>query len=102
MIFILATVEVQPGKREEFLTLFKRLVPKVLAEEGCIEYAPMVDLPTQIGGQPPERRDALVVVEKWADLAAVERHLAAPHMAEFREASKSLRAGITLHILRPA
>ena len=102
MLSIIATIELQPGRRTEFLQLFKQLVPKVLAEEGCLEYAPMIDEPTGIPGQPPVWMDVVTVVEKWASIEAVERHLAAPHMAEFRAASRALRKGITLHILAPA
>lgn len=102
MICVIATIEVAPGVREEFLQHFKQLVPRVLAEEGCIEYAAMVDLETAIPSQGPLRENAMLVVEKWASLDALERHLMAPHMNDFRRQTKGLVAGITLQILEPA
>jgi len=40
MIFVIATIEVKPGKREAFLAEFNKNVPNVRAEKGCLEYAP--------------------------------------------------------------
>ena len=48
MIHVIATVEVTPGCREEFLAIFGDNVPNVLAEDGCLEYTPAVDLPARI------------------------------------------------------
>jgi len=102
MICVVAAIETVPERHEEFLRLLKGLVPKVLAEEGCVEYAPMVDLPTSIEAQPAARPGVVTVVEKWASLDALESHLIAPHMIEFRKASEPMRAGVTLQVLQPA
>ena len=102
MICVLATIEIVEGRRDEFLAIFKELVPKVLAEEGCIEYGPWLDLPTNIGTQPPPRENVVTVVEKWESVDALEAHLLAPHMTEFRKATSEMRAGILLQILQPA
>jgi quinol monooxygenase YgiN len=48
IIHVIATVEIVEGKREEYLTAFKELVPLVLAEKGCIEYGPFFDIQTAI------------------------------------------------------
>lgn len=102
MICVLATIEIVEGRREEFLAIFKELVPKVLAEDGCIEYGPWLDLPTNIGAQPPSRENVVTVLEKWESVEALEAHLLAPHMTEFRKATDGMRAGILLQILQPA
>lgn len=102
MICVIATIELSEGCREEFLAVFRELVPKVLAEEGCIEYAPMVDVPTELPGQPPVEEDVVTVVEKWASLEDLERHLMAPHMGEFRERTKAFRHRAVLRILEAA
>ncbi len=44
MIHVIATIELGPGRRESFLAEFRRLVPEVLAEDGCIESGPAVDV----------------------------------------------------------
>ena len=102
MIHVIATIEVQPGRREEFLSEFRRLVPTVHAEEGCLEYGPAVDARTSIAAQPTVRDNVVVVVEKWAGLAALEKHLVAPHMQDYRARVKPLVAKVALQILEPA
>jgi quinol monooxygenase YgiN len=102
MISVLATVTVREGRREDFLAEFKKIAPKVRAERGCIEYGAWIDLPTNIEIQGPERSDVLVCVEKWESVEALETHLIAPHMIEFRKAIEAMRAAIDLEILQPA
>jgi len=102
MIRVIATIELQPGRREEFLRIFKELVPKVLAEEGCREYLPMLDLGTNIQAQIATRPDAVTVVEGWKDLDSLENHLIAPHMRDYRKAVKELVTRVSLQVLEPA
>jgi quinol monooxygenase YgiN len=102
MIHVIATISLAPGVRDEFLRHFHALMPSVHAEVGCIEYGPTVDVTSKIAAQAAVRPDVVVVVEKWADLAALEAHLVAPHMTSYREAVKSLVTGVDLRILEPA
>ncbi len=102
MIHVVATVEIAPGKRDQWLELFGELVPKVLAEDGCIEYGPTVDIDSGIGRQIPMRDNVVTVLEKWESLDALNAHLLAPHMAEYKEAVKDLVTGLELQILTPA
>jgi quinol monooxygenase YgiN len=102
MICVLATIELVPGGRGEFLAAFAQLVPKVRAEAGCIEYGPMVDLETNLPAQPPVRENAVTVVEKWASIEALQDHLMQSHMTEYRKAVKALVVKTTLQVLAPA
>nr|WP_261361734.1 putative quinol monooxygenase [Aeoliella straminimaris] len=102
MIHVLAALSTVPGKRDELIAAFKELAPKVHAEQGCIEYATAVDIETSLGAQEPLRPDVLMVVEKWESIAALEAHLAAPHMEEFRNAMSEVLTGISLQVLQPA
>jgi len=102
MICVIATIEVNEGRREAFLQEFNRIVPAVREENGCIEYAPMVDLPTSIAAQPPERSDAVTVVEKWESVEALETHFIAPHMIEYKKAVKDVVKAMSIRILEPA
>ena len=77
MVHVIATIQLSVGVRSRFLEEFARIVPLVLAEDGCNEYGPTVDVPTNLPAQPPLREDVVVVVEKWRDLPALEAHLAA-------------------------
>jgi quinol monooxygenase YgiN len=102
MICVIATIELAEGRRDQFLAEFRKVVPEVLAEKGCLEYAPMVDIPTGIGAQGAVRENVVTVVEKWEDVAALEAHLMAPHMIDYRKKVKEIVAGATLAILKPA
>jgi quinol monooxygenase YgiN len=102
MICVIATIEVVPGRREEFLGQFRAIIPKVRAEEGSLEYSPMIDVATSIGLQPPSRENVVTVVEKWQSVEALENHLMAPHMVEYRKVVKSLVVDMQLRILEPA
>lgn len=102
MIHVIANVQAQPGRRVELLAEFHKLMPKVHAEAGCIEYGPAIDVDSGIAIQNTDGDDAFTVIEKWDSLEHLKTHLAAPHMAEYREAVKDLVAGVTLSILEPA
>ncbi|MEM9185171.1 MAG: putative quinol monooxygenase [Planctomycetota bacterium] len=102
MIHVVAKLTVDPDRREEFLAVFAELTPKVLAEQGCLEYGAAIDEPTGIGVQEQAGEDAVMVIEKWASVPALEAHLAAPHMDDFREATASMLRGLSLHVLKPA
>jgi quinol monooxygenase YgiN len=102
MLHVLATIDVAPGKRAEFLTHFAWVTPLVRAEAGCIEYGAAVDTPTPIAVQAPVRPDVVIVVEKWESLAHLQDHLKAPHMAEYRQKVAGLVTGVSLQVLEPA
>src|SRR5687767_1650944 len=102
MIVVLATIELQPGKRREFLVEFHQIVPQVRSEAGCIEYFPAVDFSTGLPVQGPPRDDVVVVCEKWESLAALEAHLIAPHMMAYRPKVKEFINKVGLQILSPA
>lgn len=102
MISVLATIEVAEGRRDEFLAVFRALVPKVRAEEGCIEYGPWIDLSTNISSQEEPRANVMIAIEKWESVEALEAHLIAPHMLEFRKSIEGLVSNLELEILEPA
>lgn len=102
MIHVIATFDLHPGTRDAFLAEFHALVPLVLAEAGCVEYGPTVDVASGMAAQPAVREDGVVIVEKWADLAALHAHSQAPHMAAFRPKVKDYVKSVTLQVLRPA
>jgi quinol monooxygenase YgiN len=102
MIHVIATIQTTPGQREAFLQAFRQLVPTVLAEAGCLEYGPAVDVQTPIAVQAPVRNDVVTVIEKWASIAALQDHLAAVHMQRYREQVKDLVVSVEICVLEPA
>lgn len=100
MIHVVAKLTVDPDRRDEFLAAFAELTPLVLAEEGCIEYGSAIDLPTSLPPQELAGEDAVMVIEKWESVPMLEAHLAAPHMAEFREKTGDMLRGVSLQVLQ--
>ena len=101
MIHVIATIEVAPGKREAFLKEFRRILPLVRAEAGCLEYGPTIDVPTGIPVQGPPRDNVVTAIEKWESVEALKAHLGAPHMLEYRTRVKGLVTGVQLQIMEP-
>jgi quinol monooxygenase YgiN len=101
MVHVVATIQLAAGKREAFLKEFRALVPSVLAEKGCIEYGPTVDLQTNVPVQPPLREDVVTVIEKWDDIPSLEAHLVAPHMLRYRAKVKDLVRSTQVLVLQP-
>lgn len=102
MVHVVATIEVVDGKRDAFLQEFHKLVPLVYAEAGCHEYAPYLDVETDIDAQGESRANVVTVLEKWRDVAALKAHLNAAHMKAFREKAGHLVANVRLQILKQA
>src|SRR5262249_9511422 len=100
MIYVVATIEVQPGKREEFLALQKSLLPLVRAEQGCLEYVSSVDLPLNPEKNPP-RGDVIVMQEKWETLDHLKANAGAPNMNDFRTKSKALVKSTKVEVFEP-
>ena len=102
MIHVIATIELAPGTREKFLTEFRKNMPNVHAEQGCVEYAPAIDTPTDLPVQSKVGPDKVVIVEKWANLDALKAHMKAPHMAAYAASVKDYVRGRDIKILSPA
>ena len=102
MVHVVAIITAKPGLRDEILEAFRANVPKVHAEDGCIDYGATIDtegvgsLQTRFGD------DTFVVVEKWESLAALKAHAAAPHMAAYGAKTKDMIASRVIHVLSPA
>jgi len=99
MIHVLAIVTAKKGQRSKALEIFKANVPAVHAEDGCIEYTPVVDVDdakTAFG------EDTFVVVEKWRDRDALKAHAAAPHMKAYSEKVREFIESTAVHVLQQA
>jgi quinol monooxygenase YgiN len=101
MIHVIATIEIVAGRREDFLAEFRKIIPAVRAEEGCLEYGPTIDLETNLPAQGGVRNNVVTIVEIWDSLEALERHLIAPHMVAYRPRVRDLVQSSRLQILQP-
>ncbi len=102
MIHVIATIEIAPGLRKEFLREFHGIVDEVRSEKGCLAYEPTIDEPTTLPNQPPVRENVVTIVEKWKSLEDLEAHLIAPHMVTYRHRVKELVRSTSLQVLRTA
>ncbi|MFO7974028.1 MAG: putative quinol monooxygenase [Candidatus Hydrogenedentota bacterium] len=101
MIHVIATIEVEPGKRAELVEILKANVPNVLSEDGCLAYAPAIDIDAGLDAQPSLRENMVVVIEQWASIEHLHAHLNAPHMAAYRERVKHIVKNSKLRVLKP-
>ncbi len=102
MIHVVAMLTTQPGKRGEVLKAFRANMPAVHAEEGCIEYIPVIDavdggpMQTQLG------EDTFMVIEKWESLEALKAHAGSPHMAAYGDKTRAMLTSRVVHVLTEA
>jgi quinol monooxygenase YgiN len=101
VIHVIATIELAPGTRDAFLTEFRKLIPDVKAEAGCIAYGPAIDAETDIPTQARVGADKVVIVEQWESVAALKAHAVAPHMQAYRGRVKEFVKGMELRVLQP-
>lgn len=81
---ILARVEARPSRAAELAAALAALVAPTRAEPGCLRYELL---------QAADDPDCFVFVEEWRDRAAVDAHIASPHVqAAFAAAGMLLAA----------
>ena len=102
MIYVIATVELNPGGKEKYLAEMKRVMPMVHKEKGCLEYGPNVDVPMGIPIQGPPRENVVTLIEKWESPEALKAHFSQPHFLEYRERVKDVMKSVSIQILTPA
>jgi quinol monooxygenase YgiN len=101
MIYVIATIECNEGCREDFLEIFRKNIPNVKAEKGCLQYEPTVDIDSGLPVQGGVREDVATVVESWESLDALHEHFKAPHMLTYREAVKDLVKEVRIQVVTP-
>ena len=102
MLHVLAIITAKPGMRAAVLDALRANMPAVHAEPGCLEYGPAIDAEGMGSFQAALGPDTFVVVEKWADAAALKAHAAAPHMAAYASRTREMIASRVIHVLSPA
>ena len=77
MIYLVATLTIQPGCLDELLEAAMPCIEGTRKEPGCISY----DLHQSL-----TEENTLVFVERWENRAALDGHFTAPHFLTWREA----------------
>ena len=101
MIQVIATIELKPGCRDDFLPLLNENVPKVKAEDGCLAYDPFIDVDSGLPVQGEIRENVVTLVEAWTSIEALHAHLKTPHMAAYRDKVKDMVTKVTIQVLKP-
>ncbi len=101
MIHVIASITVKASERDAFLAIFKANVPKVLEEEGCVEYSATVDFPTEVPIQ-ETNANVVTIVEKWETFPHLQAHFTAPHMLEYKTKVEDMVEEVSLKILKEA
>ena len=102
MLHVIVTMNIKPGRLDDFLALARQLAPLVHAEQGCIRYDYTLDTasPLSIQGEIDDHR--VTLIEQWESPAALAAHLQAPHMKQFGPAMGALRTGeVSARVTRP-
>jgi quinol monooxygenase YgiN len=101
MINVIASIRLKEGRVSEYIEIVKANIPHVIKEEGCLEYTPTIDFPTDI---PPQELDPNVVtiIEKWRAIEDLLAHFSTPHMLEYREKIKNIVENISIKVLTEA
>lgn len=84
MLLIVGTIRLPPERLDAARPVMRRMVEQSRAEDGCEDYAYAEDVLDP---------GLIHVTELWRDQAALDRHFAAAHLAEWRAAWPALGIG---------
>jgi len=101
MIHVIASIELKPNCREDFLVVLKNNVPKVKAEQGCLAYEPVVDVDCGLPIQQAVRENVVTILEAWESLGHLNAHLKTPHMKFYRDAVAGYVENVNIQIMAP-
>ena len=99
MIHVIAVITAKPGQRDIVLTAFTANMPAVHAEQGCIEYRPVIDAADAGSIQTEVGPDSFLVIEKWETMADLGVHAKSAHMTAYANQVKDLIAERVVHVL---
>ena len=101
MIHVIATIELKPDCREDYLKILRENVPKVKAEDGCLAYEPTIDIESGLPIKSDIRENVVTIIEAWENLEALHAHLKTAHMAAYRDAVTDFVAGLEVRVMEP-
>ena len=102
MIHVIATIELKPNSRENYLKVLRNNVSNVKAEAGCLGYEPAVDIDSGLPAQGAVRENVVTIVEAWESLEHLVAHLKTPHMRSYRDVVTDYVEDVKVQIMAPA
>jgi quinol monooxygenase YgiN len=101
MIHVIATIELRPNSRDQYLKILQNNVPNVKAEAGCLQYEPAVDIDSGLPFQQTIRENVVTIVEAWESLEHLIAHLKTPHMLSYRDAVTPYVSKVSVQVMQP-
>ncbi|WP_337011682.1 putative quinol monooxygenase [Pantoea sp. AS142] len=101
MLTVVAEICVRPGRRQAVLDAVKKLIPQVLAEEGCHQYDALLDHQAQVPWK-QNSPDSIFMLEQWETLRHLEQHQQMPHMDAHRAIIKDDVVDVKILVLEPS
>ena len=102
MIHVIAIITAKEGMREKVLDAFRANMPAVHAEDGCIEYQPVIDAEGMGPIQTPIGENSFIVIEKWQSAEHLKAHAASAHMKDYAGKVKDMLDARVIHVLSGA
>lgn len=101
MITVIAEIHTHAGAehRQAVLDAFQKIIPTVLAEDGCHGYEALVDHLPKIGMQTQDE-NCIIMLEKWQSTAHLEAHMQTEHMKQHFEATKDHVTDVKIRVLQ--
>ncbi len=99
MIHVVAVIKAKSGERDTILSAFKDNIAAVHAEQGCVEYRPVIDVANAGPIQTDIGPDSFMVIEKWETMEDLTAHAKSAHMAAYAQKVKELIAERSVHVL---
>src|SRR5262245_3638734 len=92
MIYVVATMNIKPEKRDDVLKAARIAIAETLKEKGCQAY----DM--HISVSDPNK---FVFVERWDDRDCLTSHMQMPHFKEWRKVANEAINGRKVEIIAP-
>jgi quinol monooxygenase YgiN len=90
MIYVIATIEAQPGRVADLIAGAKPCIEATRREAGCISYDYVCDT---------EHENRVLVIERWASREALAAHMLMPHLSTWREIRKPMVKSARVEII---
>lgn len=100
MLTVVAEICVKPGRRQAVLDAVNKLIPQVLAEDGCHQYDALLDHQAQVPWK-QNSPDSIFMLEQWETLRHLEQHQQMPHMDAHRATIKDDVVDVKILVLEP-
>lgn len=102
MISVFAVMTAKVGQKQEALKISRANLETVRAEAGCHEYRLVDDVSNAGSFQKKLGEHSFAFIEQWESMAALEAHLATPHMQAFAEKTKDLLDDSAIFVMQSA